>query len=170
MFGGAGLLASILSFFWLITGSDVAGIRKAVRKNGWNVEEIESDIDSGYDKRDCHIGHKYMLLNSNWRWNIYLLHDVIWIYQYTRTTDHRLYGAIEIGTTVVYSVQFHLRNGKKKTILMKSEREAQEVLKFFAQTQPHVIVGYSDELRTICQNNFNQLLQLSNEKEMVRNS
>ncbi|MCM1495191.1 MAG: hypothetical protein NC089_05265 [Bacteroides sp.] len=166
VFIGICLAVALLCFFWMVTGRDVAAVKKTIRQSGWNPEEIEADILSGFDKKNVMVGRKYILQNSGWKWNLYPVRDVIWAYQFTHTTEHRLYGVIKTGTTVIYSVQFYLRNGKMKAISTKSEQEAQEILEFFARTQPHIIVGYSDELRAICQNNFNRLIQLSNEKEM----
>ncbi|MDE7367795.1 MAG: hypothetical protein K2N24_10610 [Lachnospiraceae bacterium] len=166
VFTGICLAVALFCLFWIVTGRDIAGVKKAMRQNNWNKDEVEADILAGFDKKNVVIGRRYVLWNSGMRWNLYPVHDVIWAYQYTHTTEHRLYGVIKTGTTVTYSVHFYLRNGKMKAVSTKSEQEAQEILEFFVRTQPHVIVGYSDELRALCQNNFNQLVQLSNEKEM----
>ena len=170
VFIGICLLVALFLFFWIVTGRDVAGVKKAIRQNNWNKDEVEADVLAGFDKKNVIVGQKYMLQYSGMKWHLHPVHDVIWAYQYTHTTEHRLYGVIKTGTTVDYSVHFYLRNGKMKAISTKSEQEAQEILEFFVRTQPHVIVGYSDELRAICQGNFNQLIQLSNEKEMAQNS
>lgn len=166
VFTGLCLAVALFCFFWIVTGRDVAAVKKTIRQNNWNKDEIEADVLAGFDKKNVIIGRKYMLWNSGMKWNLYPVRDVVWAYQFTHTTEHRLYGVIKTGTTVVYSVQFYLRNGKMKAISVKNEKEAQDILEFFVRTQPHVIVGYSDELRAICQRNFNQLVQLSNEKEM----
>lgn len=163
---GICLATALFCLFWMVTGREVAAVKKAIRQNGWNKDEIEADVLSGFDKKNVIIGRKYMLQNSAWKWHLYPVRDVIWAYQYTHTTEHRLYGVIKTGTTVVYSVHFHLRNGKNGGIQTKSEAEAQEILEFFAKTQPHIILGYSEQLMAISRQNFNQLVQLSNEKGM----
>lgn len=165
VFTGICLAAALFLFFWIVTGRDVAGVKKTIRQNNWNKDEIEADVLSGFDKKSVIVGRKYMLQYSGMKWHLHPIRDVIWAYQFTHTTEHRLYGVIKTGTTVAYSVQFYLRNGKMKAVSVKSEQEAQEILEFFVRTQPHIIVGYSDELKALCQRDFNQLIQLSNEKE-----
>lgn len=170
IFMGICLALALVSLFWIVTGQDVAAVKKTIRQNGWNQDEIEADILSGLDKKNVIAGRKYMLQNSAWKWHIYPVRDVIWAYQFTHTTEHRLYGVIKTGTTVTYSVRFYLRNGKNGNISTRTEQEAQEILEFFARTQPHIILGYSEQLKAVCQQNFNQLIQLSDEKGMSGNS
>lgn len=159
------LVVAIFTFFWMVTCRNVAKVKKKIRENGWNKEEIESDVLSGYCKRNIMIGQKYLLCNSVWRWKLYSMKDVIWAYQYTHKTEHRLYGVIKTGTTVVYSVDMWLRNGKLEGVRVKNPKEAQTILDRFYDNYPHIIVGYSDQLRQIRNNNFAQLVQLSDEKE-----
>lgn len=163
---GICLAIALFLFIWLVTGQDIAQVKKTIQKNGWIPEEVETDILSGYEKRHVMIGRKYILRNSGMRWQLYSVRDVVWAYQSTHTTEHRLYGVIKTGTTVAYSVLMYLRNGKQVGITIKSAGEAQEILEYFQRTQPHIILGYSDQLMAICRQNFNQLVQLSNEKEM----
>lgn len=163
---GICLVTVLICLFWLVTGRAISEVKKTIRQNGWNQEEIEADLLSGLDKNNIIAGRKYLLQNSGWKWHLYTMRDIIWAYQFTHTTEHRLYGVIKTGTTVVYSVQFYLRNGKMKAISVKNEKEAQDILEFLARTQPHIIVGYSDELKAVCQQNFGRLVQFSDEKGM----
>lgn len=158
------LIVALVPLFWLITGRDISGVKKTIAQNGWNQEEIEADILSGLEKKSIIMGRKYILSRSGWRWELNRIRDIVWAYQYTHTTEHRLYGIIKTGTTVVYSVHYYLRNGKKGAISVNKEAEAQEILEFFVQTQPHIIVGYSEQLNSICQQNFSELVRFSDER------
>ena len=44
--------------------------------------------------------------------------------------------------------------------------EAQNVLEYLNHTQPHMIVGYSDQLRELAQNNMSEFIRYSEEKAM----
>lgn len=162
--GGLGAIAAILALFSLLTNQDVAALKKTISRNGWSMEEIEEDMGTGYDKPNCHIGHKYMLLNSGWKWSIYLLHDIIWIYPSTQITEHRRYG-IKTGTSVAYGLTILQRDGTSASIEADSEGQAQNILHFFKETQPHIILGYSEQLYADSQRNLNRLIQFSEEKE-----
>ncbi len=161
---GIALIVAMIPLFWMITGRDVSGVKKAIQENGWNPEEIETDLMSGFDKKSVIMGRKYILSRSGWKWNLNRIRDIVWAYQYTHTTTYKAYGIIKTGTSVEYSVHFHLRDGKKGVISAKNEAEAQEVLDFFARTQPHIILGYSEQLSAICQQNFSELVRFSDEK------
>lgn len=90
---------------------------------------------------------------------------MIWAYQYTHQTEHRLYGLFKIGTTVLYSGHYVLRNGDDGGFQVKSQAEAQKVLEYLNTTQPHMIIGYSDQLSALAQNNHPELVRLSIQKE-----
>lgn len=159
------LVVAIFSFFWMVTCRNVAKVKKKIRENGWSQEQIESDVLSGYNKGNVMIGKNYILCNSVWRWEIYSVKDIIWAYQYTHKTEHRLYGVIKTGTTVNYAIHMWMRNGKTTGVSVKNPDEAMTILAQFDENHPHIILGYSDQLQQLRLSDFNRLVQLSDEKE-----
>ena len=49
---------------------------------------------------------------------------------------------------------------KKMFSINLSEAETQEALKFYGEEQPHMVIGYSKELETCYQKNYEQFLNL----------
>lgn len=81
---------------------------------------------------------------------------ILWSYQ--NTTTHRTNG-IKTGTT--YSIMIWVDGQKNASnIGMPNEATAQEMLKRFGNQCPWVVLGYSDELRKMFQNNRSQFMQL----------
>ena len=77
---------------------------------------------------------------------------------YQNTTTHRTNG-IKTGTS--YSVMIWIDGKKSATVLgMPNEATAQEMLRRINAQFPWVVVGYSEELRKMYNNNRAQFLQL----------
>ena len=163
---GLCLLFSFYILIYILAKWDLADVKKTIREGGLTEELVESDIMSGLDMNNVLIGRKYMLACVVWKWKLYALRDVIWAYQHTQTTEHRLYGIIKTGTTVTYSVHYVCRDGKQGGISVKSQAEAQNILEYLNQTQPHMILGYSDQIRALAQSNMAELIRYSEEKAM----
>lgn len=153
MIVGILLIAALIPLLWVATGRDIAGVKKRIKENGWNVEEIEADILSGSEKKNVILGRKYLLSKAGWKWKLDRMQDIIWAYHVAQT-----------GGAAKHMVYLVFRNVKWDKIILRKEEEAQEILKFFAQTQPHIILGYSEELNTLCRVNFTHLVQLSDER------
>lgn len=147
------LVAALVPLLWMVTGMDIAGVKKTIKKNGWNMEEIEADILSGTEKGNLILGRKYLLSKTGWRWKLSRLWDIIWVYSVTQTQG-----------TVKYIIYLYSRNVSRDKIYVRKEETVHEIMEFLEQTQPHILQGYSGELNTISRTNYNHLIQLSDEK------
>lgn len=166
IFIGVSLFIVVYVLIYMLTKRDLAPVKRTIAERGWQEERVEADVIAGMQLKDALIGRQYILVCGIWKWQLYSLHDIVWAYQLTHTTEHRLYGIIKTGTTVTYAVHYVLRNGKRGGIHVRSEPEAQNILQYLKTTKPHMILGYSDQLNLLAQNTPSELVRLSNELEM----
>lgn len=164
LFIGIFLGAAMFIIIWLVAGGTVAPVKKAIQENGWYEEQVEENLLSGLVKKHIFIGQNYVAYNSLWKWYLCSARDVIWAYQYTHKTNHRLYGVITVGTTVRYELHMYLRDGKRVAVVVKSAYEATEILNYLSQKYPHIFLGYSDKIVNLAKQSFSQLVQFSEEK------
>ena len=161
------LLVGVIPFILTCFGSDRIKMNKVIRDNGINESELERDIMDGIMVGPNEIGKKYILINRMFGYELYVLKDIVWAYQFIQTIEHRAYGVIKMGTSRNYSVYCRMRNGKPILLPVNSEAEGQDILTYFERTQPHIILGYSEELLLMANKDFDRLLRLSYEKAQM---
>lgn len=159
-FGGVVLIViGVLRIVKGKTGGYLEKLREDIRISGHPENYIVSDYASSQNitKNDdvkmgrlmtyYHLGPNYRAIPHN---------KVMWAYQ--STTTHRTNG-IQTGTT--YSVTFYVDGYNKKfDISVPSETAAQQILQRLNTTCPWVVVGYSEELKKLYNNNRPEFLQL----------
>ena len=98
--------------------------------------------------KNAWVGRKWTVYVEGPKANILANRDLVWGYYFKQTGK--------------YSVsQLRVFNMAKKMISINlSEDEAHEALKYYAEEQPHMIVGYTKELETSFQKNFTEFLNL----------
>lgn len=158
--GGVALIViGVLRIIKGKTGGYLKKLREDIRISGYSESYIVSDYASSQNitKNDdvkmgrlmtyYHLGPNYRAIPHN---------KVMWAYQ--NTTTHRTNG-IQTGTT--YSVTYYVDGYKQNfTINVPSEPAAQDILRRLNTTCPWVVVGYSEELKKLYNNNRAEFLQL----------
>ena len=79
------------------------------------------------------------------------------VWAYMNTVTHRTNG-IKTGTT--YNVQIETEGAGSFSIGMDKEQMALDMLQRINETLPWVVVGYSDELKTLYRKNYAEFLSL----------
>lgn len=159
-FGGIGLIiAGIYRIIKGKSGGFLKKLREDIRISGYSDSYVESDyaaarnitrsddIKMGRLMTYYHLGADYRAIPHN---------KIMWAYQ--NTTTHRTNG-IKTGTT--YSVVYFI-DGYKNSINLgvSNEAMAQEILRRLNTTCPWIVVGYSDERRSLFDKNRAEFLQL----------
>lgn len=145
---------------------DLVSIKKTIKMKGWSEKEIEEDLLSGRIEETIIIGHKYIAITSDGKSRLYLLDDIIWMYQNEETMNH-YYWIFKTGETTLHCINIVLRNGEVRRIMEKTWADAQDIMEHIQRLQPYVIIGYSERLRDIYRQDFNQLIRMAKEKEVT---
>lgn len=160
-------LAGVVLIAWAVfrtvkasKGGYMKGFYQAMEQIGCSESYVESDLNSAtfYDKKGSfRIGRlfTYYCLFSTTPSAIPNA-KIMWAYQ--TTTTHRTNG-IKTGTT--YSVIVYSEGQKNcATITVPDENTAQQALQRLNVTCPWIVVGYSDDLKTLFNKDRDRFLQL----------
>lgn len=160
---GVFLLVVLCFVFYIILGMDVKPIKKKIQDNSWEKDSVEQDLLSGYQDKHVLVGQKYIAHNSSWKCHIYSIHDVIWAYQFSHISVSRRSSIFRRRETNEYQVILTFRDGNTSKIPMKSPEEAQNLIKYLKKMHPHIILGYSERIQQVCQNNFSEFVRMVDE-------
>lgn len=160
---GVLLIGDIYCLLYLIIGMDIAPIKKEMKTNGWEPESVEQDLLSGHTYKNILVGQKYVAYSTWGRCYLYAISDVLWVYPFTRTGAYKVYG-IKFKEFVKTDLYITTRNKKRCKIVMQSAEEAQNVVKDFQQSHSHILLEYSEEINLVFENDFDQLVRLSEQK------
>lgn len=140
-----------------INGGYLKQLRNDIASIGVSETSAESDWNSSVEVcKDVKVGRLFTYYMEGSKPRAIPNAKILWSYQ--NTTTHRTNG-IKTGTT--YSVMIWVDGWKSASnIGMPNEATAQEMLKRFGAQFPWVVLGYSDELRKMYNNNRAQFLQL----------
>ena len=159
------LLAGLALILDFLTGFYRRKFRKAIQEGSVAEEDLTYDMSTAKQYRKADVGRKYMILYGSTP-ELIVFRDLIWAYAHLQSTTHKLYGIIPTGTTKSYSVRMVTRDGKNHILNVKNEEEGQEILKAIATADPGVIIGYSDDLEALKQQDFDRMVQLVDERKM----
>lgn len=141
-------------------GGYMKNFLQAIEQSGCSESYVESDMNSAvfYDKKGTfRIGRLftyYSLFSTEP--SAIPNSKIMWAYQ--TTTTHRTNG-IKTGTT--YSIMVWVEGRKNAiSISVADEGTAQKALQQLSDTCPWIVVGYSDDLKSLFNKNREQFLQL----------
>jgi hypothetical protein len=156
----AGLLLTYLVFI-LIKGFSkgyLASIKSFIKKNqdSLSQEDVEADFERSEAIESVRVGRKFTFYFKGPKCAIVKNDDIIWAY--LRRTTHRTNG---IKTHVTKSLILNTRNKKTYTVDMRTEEGVTVVLQLYAENNPHIVLGYSDELMKCYRKDMDAFLRLS---------
>ncbi len=159
-FGGIVLIiAGIYRIIKGKTGGFLKKLREDIRISGYTDSYVESDYAAAQNitkNDDIKMGRLMTYYHSGADYRAIPHNKVMWTYQ--NTTTHRTNG-IKTGTT--YSVVYFVEGYKNSlNIDVPNEAAAQEILRRLNATCPWIVVGYSDELKSLFNKNRAEFLQL----------
>ncbi|MCH5338801.1 MAG: hypothetical protein J1E03_08465 [Acetatifactor sp.] len=150
-----GLIRLIITF----TGSSLKKLKEDMAEAGVTEASLESDYNSAASFKkngEIKVGRQFIYYISGSSPRLIPNSKLLWAYQ--STTTHRRNG-INVGTT--YSIVMYVNDKRGSvTLQMPNEANTQEMLKRINATLPWVVVGYSDELKRLFNNDRAQFLGL----------
>jgi len=157
----AGSLLLIIWAVWMLVKAAAGGYMKAVRKDFEQSGLSESQIVSDYQSanvinKDIRIGRLFTYNAVPTSPRAYLNRNMAWAYLY-RTKHYR--NGLYTGSS--YNVLIFEANGTKQMgdIAVK-KKFCEQILEYYVNNFPHMVVGYSDDLKRLYHNDHNAFLAL----------
>lgn len=147
----------VLLLLWFITSvigcfrkSYEKEIHKYLQKNtNYSLGEIEADFTAAHPiGKDVWVGKIWTVYMEGAKAKILKNQDLVWGYYFRRT-----------GKNAVSQMQLYTAE-KKSVYINLSEELTKEALRYYGEEQPHMIVGYSEDLERAYQKNFREFLDL----------
>lgn len=126
-----------------------------LKKYGITEEELEYDYQHADEviRDTVFVGKKYMVAMIYASFTLYKIDDMVWMYKdYRRDKYGKMY------YLTIYSL-----DKKKKLLMIPSERydtEEDQVMYYFSQKFPHIVVGYSKETKRMFKKEYERFLQI----------
>lgn len=138
---------NIINYF---NSTYISSVNAYLRNNTTvSMAAIEADFSQAHPiGKNVWVGRKWTIYMDGPKAKILSNGDLLWGYYYRRTGKNSA-SQMRLFTTA-----------KKMFSINLSEAETQEALKFYGEEQPHMVIGYSKELETCYQKNYEQFLNL----------
>ncbi len=146
MFAYVGFWGLVYGLVVQFTGFKYRKIKKYIEKNGLNEADVEADFRASKRIKHVFIGTKYTYNMDGTCWKMFRNDDIVWAYY------HRITGRYSVSRVEAYHYN------KKCTYINASKAVSEAVLQYYGQVFPHIVLGYSIDLRTTYYADFNKFL------------
>lgn len=157
--GIALIVFGVIILLYALSGGDVKAFQKEAATLGMSEMELEAEYAGArvmIQKDNLRIGRRLIFYMTGRRTRVIVNDKIVWAYQQSIT--HRTNG-IKTGTT--YEILVYLLNEKKaRRINMPGEEKAGEVLQYMYENIPTAVVGYTDELLSLFNKDYQGFLNL----------
>ena len=157
--GIALIVFGVIILLYALSGGDVKAFQKEAATLGMSEMELEAEYAGArvmIQKDNLRIGRRLIFYMTGRRTRVIVNDKIVWAYQ--QSTTHRTNG-IKTGTT--YEILVYLLNEKKaRRINMPGEEKAGEVLQYMYEHIPTAVVGYTDELLSLFNKDYQGFLKL----------
>lgn len=157
--GIALIVLGVIFLLYALTGGDVKAFQKEAATLGMSEMELEAEYAGArvmIQKDNLRIGRRLIFYMTGRRTRVIVNDKIVWAYQ--QSTTHRTNG-IKTGTT--YEILVYLLNEKKaRRINVPGEEKAGEVLQYMYENIPTAVVGYTDELLSLFNKDYQGFLNL----------
>ena len=157
--GIALIVFGVIILLYALSGGDVKAFQKEAATLGMSEMELEAEYAGArvmIQKDNLRIGRRLIFYMTGRRTRVIVNDKIVWAYQ--QSTTHRTNG-IKTGTT--YEILVYLLNEKKaRRINMPGEEKAGEVLQYMYDNIPTAVVGYTDELLSLFNKDYQGFLNL----------
>ena len=156
-----GIILVVIAVIMLIlglSGSGVKKLEKQLEETGMKYA-VEMDYASAVTmgkSRNMMVGNRFSYYIRGFKVDIIENDKIVWTY--TKRIKHRTNG-IPTGST--YSVLIYTIDKKKKEIAFRNEAECNEVVDTYGRISQRIILGYTDELMTMYNRDFERFLSIS---------
>ncbi len=157
--GIALIVFGVIILLYALSGGDVKAFQKEAATLGMSEMELEAEYAGArvmIQKDNLRIGRRLIFYMTGRRTRVIVNDKIVWAYQ--QSTTHRTNG-IKTGTT--YEILVYLLNEKKAhRINVPGEEKAGEVLQYMYENIPTAVVGYTDELLSLFNKDYQGFLNL----------
>ena len=157
--GIALIVFGVIILLYALSGGDVKAFQKEAATLGMSEMELEAEYAGArvmIQKDNLRIGRRLIFYMTGRRTRVIVNDKIVWAYQ--QSTTHRTNG-IKTGTT--YEILVYLLTEKKaRRINMPGEEKAGEVLQYMYDNIPTAVVGYTDELLSLFNKDYQGFLNL----------
>lgn len=141
----------------MFSGAYISKVKRFVKKHPEiSVDEIDLDYERGVEIESSRVGKAYTYVFKGSKANILKNDEIIWAY--LKRITHKTNG---IKTGVTYEVLIATKDKKPHDIPMDSEDGVYAVLEELSKHNPHIVLGYSDELKKMYKKDYDAFLELS---------
>ncbi len=151
------LIWGVVYLLKALSGKYLKDIKKDFEQSGISESQIVSDYQSAYViNKDIRIGRLFTYNAVSTSPRAYLNKNMAWAYMYR--TKHYTNG---LYTGSSYNVLIFAANGTNQIgdIAVK-KKYSDQILEYYANNFPHMVVGYTDDLKRLYHNDHNAFLAL----------
>ena len=156
--------AGLFCFTAVLTGGYLKNVRKTLYEEGITLDELEGDLDC-IRFFTLLMGHKYAVISTLFP-KVIVYRDLIWCYVVETTIRHKSF-FITVAKTKQYSLVFKMRDRSEHKLSIPSKNK-DDILREIRNRVPWAIVGYSDDLVRICNNDFGAMIRQVDSKRQER--
>jgi hypothetical protein len=166
-FIGLGLIVVLFLLIKGLSGGYLSSIKKYLKANEGtlSLERLDHDFANAVQVEHVRIGESFLYFFAGFYAKILNHNDIIWAY--LEEVTHKTNG---IKTGVTKSLIIYTRKKRKFTVSMKSAAYVNDVLKVLAQNQPHIVIGYSDDLKKCFNKDFETFVKIPYMREAAASS
>ncbi len=164
---GIVLLYAVIILTKGLSGAYISPIKKYIKDNEniLSIERLESDYENAVPVENIRAGEGWTYFFRGSKARIIKNTDIIWAY--LEEVTHKTNG---IKTGVTKSLILYTKDKKKHSISMKSSSGVNSVLDVYSQTQPHIVIGFSEDLKNCFNKDFDTFVRLPYRKETAASS
>ena len=145
-----------------LTGGYQRKLVKSLKALGeMELERADADFGSASEAvKGIRIGRNYLFDCSGAKTDVFALRQVAWAY--THQVNHQKYGRT---VSTSYSIILYTEDKKQHQLTMPSKTSCDQVIDELNRKCPAGIFGYSDELKTLFNKNYDEFTRLRRQKE-----
>lgn len=151
------ILAMLYAFIAGISGLYLRPVKKYITKHQDLVSEerVESDFMNATTIENVMVGNTWTFYTKGCKTYMIENKDIVWAY--LEETTHRVNG---IKSGVSKSLILYNQKKKKLAIPMKKSNYVNSVLGIYSHTQPHMVIGFSEELKKCFNKDFETFIRI----------
>ncbi len=153
---GIGFVITGVIVFFCLNYFGANQVQREMKKYGITEDALEYEYQQAEEvvKDTVFVGRKYMIFLIYAGFIMYKIEDIVWIYKGAYKDKY--------GKENYYLVIYFFNKTKKQILIPSAGDDAEEdqVMYYFSQKFPHVVVGYSKETEKMFKKEYERFLQI----------